>query len=87
MTRIPARCISMQEEQPMTMPGFTAEASFARTTGFWKTEAFAPAAAREARVVPQFCYCNPDSSYCTCCVCAPGYGCWCTTHHLIRALA
>jgi len=28
----------------MTMPGFTAEASFARTTGVWKTEAFAPAA-------------------------------------------
>ena len=71
----------------MPMPGFTAEASLSRTTVLWKTEGAAPAMAGEARVVPQFCFCNPSNSYCTCCICAPGYGCWCTTHHLIRALA
>ena len=71
----------------MTMPGFTAEASLSRTAIFWKAERAAPAVTREARAVPQFCFVQPGGYYATCCICELGYGCWCTTHHLIRAVA
>jgi hypothetical protein len=70
----------------VTMPGFTAEASLARTAALWNTEGAVPVAAREARVVPQFCFVQPGGYYATCCVCAPGYGCWCASHRLIHTL-
>jgi hypothetical protein len=63
----------------MRIPGFTAEASLQRTAARWVTGEVAPAADREAHVMPQWCITQGNTT--TCCYCEGGF-CICHVHRV-----